>query len=121
MSRSYISKLPKREQQQLLDDLNYLNLSEIKSFCKRHAIPFRIIIETDDRRPGKTSEYDRKGLILTRVRHFLQTGVVLKETCFPSAVVSSAPLPATLTENNRLFYVRRGVATRVARAHQTQP
>jgi hypothetical protein len=104
MTRSYISKLPKREQRQLLDDLNYLNLSEIKSFCKRHAIPYKIVIETQDGSRKTTSEDDRKGVILTRIRNFLQKGVVLDETCFPSAVVSSAPLPPKITENDRLFY-----------------
>lgn len=104
MARSYISKLAKREQLQLLDDLNYLNLSEIKSFCKRHVIPYRIAIETNDGSRKTTNEDDRKGVILTRVRHFLQTGVVLNETCFPSAVVSSLARPAKLTENDRLFY-----------------
>jgi hypothetical protein len=112
MSRSYISKLPKREQQQLLDDLNYLNLSEIKSFCKRHSIPYRIAIETPDGHRKPTNEDDRKGVILNRVRHFLQTGGVINETCFPSAVVSSAPLPARLTENDRLFYGQYDKANR---------
>jgi hypothetical protein len=104
MTRSYISKLPKREQQQLLHDLNYLNLSEIKSFCKLHAIPYRITIETADGSRKPTSEDDRKGVILARVRHFLQTGIVPDETRFPARVVSFAPLPAKLTENDRLFY-----------------
>jgi hypothetical protein len=104
MTRSYISKLPKHEQQELLHDLNYLNLSEIKSFCKLHAIPYRIAIETDDGSRKPTSEDDRKGVILARVRHFLQTGIVLAETCFPASVVSFEALPAKLTENDRLFY-----------------
>jgi hypothetical protein len=29
------------EQRELLDDLNYLNLQEIRSFCDRHSIPYR--------------------------------------------------------------------------------
>ena len=31
MASGFISNLPKGEQQELLDDLNYLNISEIKS------------------------------------------------------------------------------------------
>jgi hypothetical protein len=38
MALSFISKLPGGKQEELLDDLNYLNISEIKSFCKRHSI-----------------------------------------------------------------------------------
>jgi hypothetical protein len=59
MPRSYISKLPMREQQELLDALNYLNLSEIKSFCRHHSIPYKIAIKTDEgsrKQPGKMTE-----------------------------------------------------------------
>jgi hypothetical protein len=96
--------MPQRERQQLLFDLNYLNISEIKLFCRRHSIPYRIAIETSDGRRTITKDNDRKGVILDRIRHFLQTGMVLEETCFRSAVVCSDPLPEELTENDRLFY-----------------
>jgi hypothetical protein len=36
---SLISNLTENEQRELLDDLNYLNTAEIKSFCKKHSIP----------------------------------------------------------------------------------
>jgi hypothetical protein len=87
MASGFISQLPKGEQQQLLDDLNYLNVSEIKSFCNRHSIPYRIAIETKDGRRRMTRDDDRKGVMLDRVRHFLQTGAVLEETCFRAPVV----------------------------------
>jgi hypothetical protein len=48
MATSLIAKLPKEEWQQLLNDLNYLNMAEIKSFCQRHSIPYRISIEAED-------------------------------------------------------------------------
>jgi hypothetical protein len=44
MPVSPISKLLHSEQQVLLDDLNYLNTAEIKSFCKQHSIPYAIAI-----------------------------------------------------------------------------
>ena len=46
MPASPISSLPADQQQELLDELNYLNIAEIKSFCKRHSIPHTIAIET---------------------------------------------------------------------------
>jgi hypothetical protein len=97
------SKLPKGEQKELLDDLNYLNTAEIKSFCQRHSIPYKIAIET---RVGRrtTKDVDRKGVMLKRIRHFLQTGVVLEQTCFPAAVVCFDPLPEKITQDDRLFY-----------------
>jgi hypothetical protein len=109
---SPLSDLPKAERQQLLDDLNYLNTAEIKSFCKRHAIPYAIAIETEGGLRKRTKDGDRKGVILERIRHFLKTGVVLAETCFPAAVVGFDPLPEKLTENDRLFYGQYDKASR---------
>jgi len=98
------SKLPKGEQKELLDDLNYLNGMEIKSFCKRHSIPYKIAIETRDGGRRTTKDVDRKGVMLNRIRHFLKTGVVLEQTCFPTAVVCFDPLPDKITQDDRLFY-----------------
>jgi hypothetical protein len=98
------SRLPKDERRELLDDLNYLNSAEIKSFCKRQSIPYAIAMETDDGRRRRTNEDDRKGVILDKIRHFLKTGVVLGETCFRAAVVSFAASPEQLGPNDRLFY-----------------
>ena len=66
------SKLPKNEQKELLDDLNYLNTAEIKSFCNRHSIPYKIAIETGDGGRRTTKDVDRKGVMLNRIRHFLK-------------------------------------------------
>jgi hypothetical protein len=98
------SKLTKGEQKKLLDDLNYLNTTEIKSLCKRHSIPYKIAIETRDGDRRTTKDVDRKGVILKRIRHFLQTGIVLEQTCFPAGVVCFDPLPKTITQDDRLFY-----------------
>ena len=99
-----ISKLRASERQQLLDDLNYLNTAEIKAFCKQHKIPYMISIASADGRQRRTSEMDRKGIVLNRIRHFLSTGEILDETCFPAAVVASDATPAKPTASNRLFY-----------------
>jgi hypothetical protein len=104
MALSFISKLPGGKQEELLDDLNYLNISEIKSFCKRHSIPYRIAVETKDGRRRLTKDDDRKGVMLDRIRHFLKTGLILKETCFQAAVVCFDPLSDRITADDRLFY-----------------
>jgi hypothetical protein len=101
---SLISRLPEDEQQQILDDLNYLKTSEIKSFCKRHSIPFRIAIETKDGHRRMTRDDDRKGVMLNRIRHFLLTGVLLEETCFPASVVCFDPLFDPISADDKLFY-----------------
>ena len=104
MTAPPVSCLRKEEQRQLLDDLNYLNTAEIKSYCKRHSIPFKIVIETKDGSKRGTPEDDRKGVMLERVRHFLRTGKVLRETCFPASVVCFVALGDELTPDGRLFY-----------------
>jgi len=43
-------------------------------------------------------------VILNRIRHFLQTGVILEETRFRATVVCFDALPIKLTPNDRLFY-----------------
>ena len=98
-----ISRLNKQQQSDLLRDLNYLNLNELKSFCKTHSIPFSIWIETPNG-PKKTSEDDRKGIILERVVHFLRTGEVLSATMFPAHVVSLGFSPANSGPTDRLQY-----------------
>jgi|SRR6185312_3774236 len=99
-----IAKLTKPQQQQLLDDLNYLNTAEIKTFCKRHSLPYTIAIETKDGRRKKTHEDDRKGVMLERARIFLKTGKVVEETCFPASVVRLEAVKARPTPDHRLLY-----------------
>jgi hypothetical protein len=99
-----IPKLSKQKQQELRRDLNYLKTAEIKSFCKRHSIPCTIAWETQHGDRRKTRDEDRKGVMLRRVRHFLQTGAVLRQTCFPSTVVRFGAIPRKLTAGDRLFY-----------------
>ena len=104
MTPAPLSKLPRSERQTLLNELNYLNTSEIKSFCRRHSIPYSIFIETKDGKRRRTAEDDRKGIVLQRIRHFLRTGIVLPETCFCASVVCLDSLREELTADDRLFY-----------------
>jgi hypothetical protein len=104
MPSSPISMLPEKDQQELLTDLNYLNTAEIKSFCRCHSIPYTIAIEANSGRRRKTNEDDRKGVILDRVRHFLKTGIVLQETCFPAKVACFDAAPEKLSPDHKLFY-----------------
>jgi hypothetical protein len=110
---SLIAGLSQKEQKDLLSDLNYLNTGEIKKFCERHGIPYRIAVETMDGGWRKTKEDDRKGVMLRRVRHFLRTGGVLPETRFRLAVVSLEAIPGELAASDRLFYGRYDKSNRV--------
>ncbi len=99
-----ISGICESERSELLNDLNYLNMSEIRSFCDKHSIPHSIWIQTNDGQRRKTRDSDRKGVVLNRIRHFLKIGKILPATCFPAKVVCFDPLPKTIKPSDRLFY-----------------
>jgi hypothetical protein len=101
---SLISNLSQAEQQELIADLNYLNMGEIKSFCKKHDIPYAISIETRDRRRLRTRDEDRKGVVLDRIRQLLKTGTIPAATCFPASVVCFDEAPKKVKATDRLSY-----------------
>jgi len=92
------------EQQQLLADLNYLNLAEMRAFCRRHSIPWKICVQTADGARQQTNDTDRKSVVLGRVRHYLRTGHVPDATCFPAAIVRRGGPPKQLAPADRLYY-----------------
>jgi hypothetical protein len=99
-----IHNLSHSEQLTLLEELNYLNMDEIRAFSNKHAIPYKIWIETESGGRRKTKELDRKGVILDRIRHYLKTGEVLDATCFPASVCCPDDLPPRLEPTDRLFF-----------------
>jgi hypothetical protein len=112
MNGAPISRLSSAEQQELLRDLNYLNTAEIKTFCERLSIPYRIVVETGDGARRKTNEDDRKGVILGRIRQFLKTGEVPDETCFRQSVACFDALPEKVSPDDKLFYGQYDKANR---------
>jgi hypothetical protein len=99
-----ISNLSAAQQRELMADLNYLNLGEIKTFCTKHGIPYAIWLETGDRGRIKTADQDRKGIILDRIRRYLKTGTIPVATCFPARVVRFDEPPKNLKATDRLYY-----------------
>jgi hypothetical protein len=97
-------RLSQRERDELLHDLNYLNGGEIKAFGKRHNIPFKIAIENSDGALRVGAREDRKGVMLRRVRHFLWTGSVLGQTCYPKEVVRLEPPPKIWAPGDKIYY-----------------
>ena len=101
---SLIAHLSSQEKRQLLDDVNYLNMREFRSFCESHAIPYAIWIETADGGRKKTRDTDRKSVVLDRIRHYLKTGLVLDATCFAASIVRLGGPPQRLRPTDRLYY-----------------
>jgi hypothetical protein len=101
---SLISRLSKDEQRELLADLNYLNMDEIKTFCAKHLIPYTIWIENEDHSRREIAADDRKGVILDRIRHYLRTGNIPGPTCFPASIVCFDEPSGSIKATDRLFY-----------------
>jgi hypothetical protein len=92
--------------QDFFDDLNYLNLREIKLFCSKHGIPYAIQLEHPQDRGHKNVGVDRKGVLLDRVRRYLLTGTIPKPTVFPASVVCFDVAATHPRKTDRLFYGR---------------
>jgi hypothetical protein len=82
-----LSQLTKSEQTRLLEELNYMNLAEIRGFCSERGIPFRIVAEYPNGKVKTTKDTDRKPIVLARVRRYLATGRAAQPTCIPAKIV----------------------------------
>ncbi len=102
MRKALLTRLTEAELSELMDDLNYLNMAEIKFICRTHSIPFAIRVEGAQGK--KRTEMARKGVILNRIRHFLRTGEVLRPTRFAAKVVCFDRFAKQLSPDDRLFY-----------------
>ena len=87
----------------LLEDLNYLNMQEIKAVCSKLNIPYKIHYEHEGKvRPS--GEIDRKDIILARIRQLVETGRCTDKTIYPAKVVSFAPLNSPLKAEDHVYY-----------------
>ena len=64
-----LSQLTKSERARLLEDLNYLNLEEIRDFCSTHGIPYRVVAEYPNGTVKATKDTDRKPIVLAPLPH----------------------------------------------------
>ena len=99
-----LAQLTKDRQARFLDELNYLNLAEIRGFCSDRGIPYKILAEYPDGEMKVTKDVDRKPIVLARVRHYLATGMVGPPTCIPAEIVRQDDPPARPGPGDRLYY-----------------
>ena len=99
-----LSQLTKTKQARLLEELNYLNLEEIRGFCSARGIPYRVMAEYPNGKVKATKDADRKPIVLARVRRYLTTGDVGQPTCIPAEIVREQNPPARLGPRDRLYY-----------------
>ena len=70
---NFLSKVTEGEQARLLEELNYMNLEEIRGFCVPRRIPYKIVVEYSNGKIKATKDTDRKPIVLARVRRYLTT------------------------------------------------
>jgi hypothetical protein len=99
-----LSQLTRAEQARLLEELNYMNLQEIRAFCVSRGIPYRIVAEYPNGKVKATKDTDRKPIVLARVRHYLKTGEVGRPTRIPAAIVREEDPPQRPGGRDRLYY-----------------
>jgi hypothetical protein len=99
-----LSQLNKEEQTRLLQELNYLNLEEIRGFCSERGIPYKILAEYPNGKLMATKDTDRKPIVLARVREYLATGKVGSPTIIPAKIVRDDPPPPRPGPKDRLYY-----------------
>ena len=101
---NFLSQLTTSERARLLEELNYMNLEEIRGFCSERAIPYRIVAESANGKVKATKDTDRKPIVLARVRRYLRTGQVGQPTRIPAQIVREENPPARLGPRDRLYY-----------------
>ena len=99
-----LSQLTAGERTRLLEELNYMNLEEIRGFCARHEIPYRIVVRREDGTLKATKDTDRKPIVLARVRRYLTTGQPGQPTCIPARIVREEKPPPRIGPRDRIFY-----------------
>ena len=99
-----LSQLTKSEQARLLEELNYMNIEEIRGFCAKRGIPYRVVAEYPSGQVKGTKDTDRKPIVLARVRRYLTTGRAGEPTCIPAKIVREENPPARLEPRDRLYY-----------------
>ena len=101
---NFLSQLTASERARLLEELNYMNLKEIRGVCSVRGIPYRIMAESADGKVKATKDTDRKPIVLARVRRYLTTGQVGQPTCIPAQIVREESPPARPGPRDRLYY-----------------
>ena len=101
---NFLSQLTKAGQARLLEELNYMNLEEIRGFCSARGIPYKVMAEYPNGKVKATKDRDRKPIVLARVRRYLTTGEVGQPTCIPAEIVREENPPARLGPRDRLYY-----------------
>jgi hypothetical protein len=101
---NFLAQLTREEQAQLREDLNYLNLEEIRSFCSTRGIPYKIVAKYPGGRVKATKDTDRKPVALERIRRYLRSGKAGEPTCLSAEIVRENGPPSQPKPDDRIYY-----------------
>jgi|SRR5215510_4927402 len=101
---NFLSQLTSAEQARLFEEMNYMNLEEIRGFCSAHGIPYKIVAGYSNGTVRVTKDADRKPIVLARVRRYLTTGETGQPTCIAAAIVRMENPPSRPGPRDRLYY-----------------
>ena len=90
------SAVTQAERDKLEQWTRYLNLDEMAAFCRTHDLPLYIHVERPNGRLRRTSDRDRKDIVLRRMLDFALDGKRSGPTIYSQRVVSDVPLPVPL-------------------------
>ncbi len=94
-----MNKIPK----EILEDMNYMNLAEIRSLSDVLGIPYKILYKKGNRF-CKTSTFDRKDVLLERIRSYATTGKLPDPTVLAEKIVDLGPIPAKPKETDLIKF-----------------
>lgn len=103
MKKSLISDLLPKAKEKLFDNINYMMVKELQDFCDKHSIPYYIHYKCKGK-AVKTRELDRKGIVIGRIKHYLETAEIKSKTVFPESVVCFDTLPSPLKPTHPVYY-----------------
>src|SRR5512138_3488216 len=99
-----LAQLTADEQTRLLEELNYMNLEEIRGFCSARGIPYRIVAEYPNGKIKVAKDTDRKPIVLARIRRYLTTGRAGQPTRIAARIVREEAPSTRLGPRDRLYY-----------------
>lgn len=97
-------RISKQERALLHETVQYLNLEEMRRFCRAHKLPLHIQVEGPDGRLRSSGDRDRKDVVLKRIEDFAVLGKRNGPTVYRNSVVSDRPLGSRLSARVRLHY-----------------
>ena len=76
-----------QELKELFDSLHYMNMKELRTFCKAHNIPY----------------VEKKAALIEKIMHFVKTGIILSIKEFPANIFAKKGTLYPLEPNTKIL------------------